>query len=233
MAARTRARVTTYGFDEAADVRADEVESNGFEGMRFRLRTPAGDARAAIPGLGRLAVHNALAATAVGLAAGMDLEAIVPGLAAPSRAEHRSVVVRAGGLTIVDDAYNASPGSMRAALELLAGLPGRHLAILGEMRELGAAHAEGHLEVGEAAATLDLLVVVDGGDGGAAEGIVLGARAAGGGRVVPVADPAAAVALVAGEVRPGDVVLVKASRGVELERVVEGLVEVLGGADEA
>ncbi len=161
------------------------------------------------------------------------LEAIVPGLAAPSRAEHRSVVVRAGGVTIVDDAYNASPGSMRAALELLAGLPGRHLAILGEMRELGAAHAEGHLEVGEAAAALDLLVVVDGGEGGAAEGIVArrprGRRRSGRARR---RSPTAAVALVAGEVRPGDVVLVKASRGVELERVVEGLVEALGGADE-
>jgi UDP-N-acetylmuramoyl-tripeptide--D-alanyl-D-alanine ligase len=231
MASRTRARATTYGFDDRADVRADGVVSDGFDGMRFVLRTPVGSTGARIPGLGRLAVHNALGATAVGLAAGMDLGAIVRGLAAPSRAEHRSVVRRAGGVTIVDDAYNASPGSMAAALELLAGLPGRHLAVLGEMRELGSAHTQGHLDVGEAAAALDLLVVVDGEPGGAAEGIVLGARAMGGGRVVPVPDAGAAVAVVAGELRPGDVVLVKASRGVELERVVDGLVAALGGAD--
>jgi UDP-N-acetylmuramoyl-tripeptide--D-alanyl-D-alanine ligase len=230
MAVRTRARVITYGFDPAADVRADDVESAGFEGMRFRLRTPAGDAPAAIRGLGWLAVHNALAATAAGLAAGMDLAAILPGLAAPSRAEHRSNVVHAGGVTIVDDAYNASPGSMGAALDLLAGLPGRHLAVLGEMRELGMAHEEGHLDVGRAAASLDLLIVVDGGPGGAAEGITRGARDAGDARVVPVADAEAAVAIVAGEARPGDVILVKASRGVELERAVDGLVAALGGA---
>jgi UDP-N-acetylmuramoyl-tripeptide--D-alanyl-D-alanine ligase len=231
MASRTRARVTSYGFDATADVRADRVETAGFDGMRFRLRTPVGDAAAAIPALGRLAVHNALAATAAGLAAGMDLPSILPGLAAPSLAEHRSTVVRAGGVTIVDDAYNASPGSMRAALELLGGLPGRHLAVLGAMRELGTAHDEGHLEVGAASAGLDLLVVVDGGPGGAAVGIVDGARAAGGSRVVPAADAATAVSVVAAEARPGDVVLVKASRGVELERVVDGLVAALGGPD--
>jgi UDP-N-acetylmuramoyl-tripeptide--D-alanyl-D-alanine ligase len=231
MAVRTRARVTTYGLDAPADVSADAIQSAGFEGMRFRVRTPSGDADASIPGLGRLAVHNALAATAAGLAAGMSLEAILPGLAAPSRAEHRSTVIHAGGVTIVDDAYNASPGSMRAALELLAGLPGRHLAVLGEMRELGSAHDEGHLEVGRAAAGLDLLVVVDGAPGGAAAGIVEGAREAGDVRAITVADTDAAVAIVAGEARPGDVVLVKASRGVELERVVDGLVSKLGGAD--
>ncbi len=230
MASRTRARVTTYGFASSADVTADGIESNGFDGMRFRLRTRVGDRAATIPGLGRLAVHNALAATAAGLGAGMTLDAILPGLAAPSRAEHRSTVLHAGGVTIVDDAYNASPGSMRAALELLAGLPGRHLAVLGAMRELGSAHDDGHLEVGRATAGLDLLVVVDGAPGGAAAGIVDGARAAGDGRVVTAADARAAVALIAGEVREGDVVLVKASRGVELERVVDGLVAALGGA---
>ncbi len=229
MASRTRARVVSYGFDARADVRADRVESAGFDGMRFRLCTPGGETEAALPGLGRLAVHNALAATAAGLAAGMDLASIVPGLAAPSRAEHRSTVHRAGGVTIVDDAYNASPGSMRAALDLLRGLPGRRLAVLGEMLELGDATAAGHVEVGRAAADLDLVVVVDGDPGGAAEGIVAGAReAAGGARIVPAADADAAVALLAGELRPGDVVLVKASRGVELERVVDGLLGALG-----
>jgi UDP-N-acetylmuramoyl-tripeptide--D-alanyl-D-alanine ligase len=236
MGPRTRARVCTYGFATDADVRADEVVSLGFEGMRFRLVTPAGDRDVAIPGLGRLAVHNALAAVATGLAAGMTLDEIEPGLGAGSRAEHRSVVVRAGGVVIVDDAYNASPASVTAALELLSGLPGRHVAVLGAMRELGTAHDAGHVEAGEAAGTtLDRLVVVDGGEQGEAAGIVRGALAAGlsPDNVTVVSDPPAAVAALRGELVPGDVVLVKASRGIELERVVDGLVAGLGGLEPA
>jgi UDP-N-acetylmuramoyl-tripeptide--D-alanyl-D-alanine ligase len=231
MASRTPARVMTYGFDPSADVTALDVESAGWEGMRFTLRTPAGACAAAIPALGRLAVHNALAATAAGLAAGMTPDEVLPGLAAPSTAEHRSVVVRAGDLTLVDDAYNASPASMRAALELLAGLPGRHLAVLGEMRELGAAHDAGHREVGAAAAALDLLVVVDGAPGGAAEGIVAGALDAGmdRARIRTASDADEAAAQILGTARAGDVVLVKASRGVELERVVDRLAGAAGG----
>jgi UDP-N-acetylmuramoyl-tripeptide--D-alanyl-D-alanine ligase len=234
MAARTRARVITYGFAPDAQVRATDVVSAGFEGMRFRLVTPAGERVVAIPALGRLAVHNALAAAAAGLAAGLDLDELLPGLAAGSTAPHRSVVIRAGGVVIVDDSYNAAPGSVRAALELLAGLPGRRVAVLGEMRELGFAHATGHREVGEAAGdTVDLLVVVDGGPGGAAEGIVLGACAAGLApeHVLAVADAGGAVGVLRDRLAPGDVVLVKASRGVALERVVDRLVEVLGGAE--
>ncbi|HEY3335686.1 MAG TPA: UDP-N-acetylmuramoyl-tripeptide--D-alanyl-D-alanine ligase [Candidatus Limnocylindrales bacterium] len=236
MAARTSARVTTYGFAVDADVRATDVRSLGLDGMAFRLGTGAGERDVVIPALGRLAVHNALAATAAGLAAGMTLDEIVPGLAAGSTAPHRSVVLRAGGVVIIDDAYNASPGSVKAALELLAGIPGRHVAILGEMRELGDAHDAGHREAGEAAGrTLDRLVVVDGAPGAAASGIVDGARAAGlaDAAIETVPDADAAVAALRDTLAPGDVVLVKASRGIELERAVEGLVAALGGPDMA
>ncbi len=226
MAGRTAAGVVMYGFAPAADVSATVVESAGFAGMRFHLRTPAGERDVSIPALGRLAVHNALAAAATGLAAGMTLDEIVPGLAAASTAPHRSVVVRAAGLTIIDDTYNASPASVRAALELLAGLPGRHVAVLGEMRELGDAHDAGHRDVGQmAAARLDRLIVVGGGPGGPAEGIATGARDAGmeSGRVHAAADPAEAVAIVRATCSERDVILVKASRGVELEWVVDAL----------
>jgi UDP-N-acetylmuramoyl-tripeptide--D-alanyl-D-alanine ligase len=164
----------------------------------------------------------------------MTLDEIVPGLATLERAPHRSVVIRAGGVVIVDDSYNASPGSVRAALDLLAGIPGRPIAVLGEMRELGSEHDAGHREIGEVAgATLDLLVVVDGARGGAAEGIAAGARAAGldPERVIAVADAAAAVETLRSRLAPGDVVLVKASRGVALEEVVEGLVVMLSGPE--
>jgi UDP-N-acetylmuramoyl-tripeptide--D-alanyl-D-alanine ligase len=130
-------------------------------------------------------------------------------------------------VAIVDDAYNASPGSVRAALELLSGLPGRRIAVLGEMLELGSEADEGHRGVGEVAAGIvDLLVVV--GDGAAA--IAAGAAAAGlvPDRIVRVADPAGAVDHLRHRLRGGDVVLVKASRGIALERVVEGLREALG-----
>jgi UDP-N-acetylmuramoyl-tripeptide--D-alanyl-D-alanine ligase len=231
MAGRTRARVLTYGFAPDSDIRATDVASAGFDGMTFRLVSPAGERAVAIPALGRLAVHNALAAVAAGLAAGLELDELLPGLATASTAAHRSVVTRAGGVVIVDDAYNAAPGSVTAALELLGGLPGRHLAVLGEMRELGAAHAEGHRRVGEVAGdVLDLLVVVAGGPGEAAEEIVTGARAAGlaPDRLLVVPDAASAVEVLLGRLAPGDVVLVKASRGVELERVVDGLADALG-----
>ncbi|HEY6571177.1 MAG TPA: UDP-N-acetylmuramoyl-tripeptide--D-alanyl-D-alanine ligase [Candidatus Limnocylindrales bacterium] len=235
MAGRTSARTVTYGFADDADVRAVGVESRGLDGMRFRLVTPVGERTVEIAALGRLAVHNALAATAAGLAAGMTLDEVVPGLATPSRAPHRSAVILAGGVVVVDDAYNAAPGSMLAALELLAGLPAEHrIAVLGEMRELGDAHDAAHLEIGRAAGgALDTIVVVDGEPGGRARGIVVGALDAGmsADSVIAVADAAAAVSAAAAVVRPGDAVLVKASRGVELERVVDGLIARLGGPE--
>jgi UDP-N-acetylmuramoyl-tripeptide--D-alanyl-D-alanine ligase len=142
-------------------------------------------------------------------------------------------VIRAGGVVIVDDAYNAAPESVRAALELVAGLPaGRRIGVLGEMRELGKAHDAGHREVGRAAAgVLDLVVVVDGAPGGLAAGITEGALAAGMApeRVVTATDAESATDVALAVVAPGDVVLVKASRGIELERVVDALAAALGG----
>jgi UDP-N-acetylmuramoyl-tripeptide--D-alanyl-D-alanine ligase len=120
---------------------------------------------------------------------------------------------------------------MRAALDLLAGLPGRHVAVLGEMRELGDAHETAHREVGAAASGLDLLIVVDGGPGGAAAGITDGARDAGLApeRILVASDVPDAVRLARVATAAGDVILVKASRGVELERVVDGLADPADG----
>jgi UDP-N-acetylmuramoyl-tripeptide--D-alanyl-D-alanine ligase len=172
MSGRTTARTMTYGFDPTADVRAGDLVPLGADGMRFTLETPAGSRGIATPVLGRHGVHNGLAAAAVGIAAGLAIDEIAAGLAAGWQAEHRDRLVRNGRLTILDDTYNASPASMHAALELLASLPGRHIAVLGEMRELGEAHEEGHLEVGEVASRLvDRLIVV----GSEASGIAAGA----------------------------------------------------------
>jgi UDP-N-acetylmuramoyl-tripeptide--D-alanyl-D-alanine ligase len=228
MAERTAARSLTYGFAADAEVGAAEIASAGLAGMRFILRLPAsGGGRpqrlpAAIPTLGRLSVHNALAAAAVGFAAGLRGPEIVGALAAGWSAPHRGEIHRLDRLTIIDDAYNASPPSVVAALDLLAGLPGRRVAVLGEMLELGRGSASGHRDVGTAAAaTCDVLVVV----GRGAHGIAVSARDAGldGSRVFEVRDREAALDLLRKRLQPGDVVLVKASNGIELWRLVEDL----------
>ena len=222
MAERTSARSTTYGFAHAADVRADDVISEGPAGMRFRLRADGADAELRIATLGRHAVHNALAAAAVGLGLGLSVDEIAAGLARARTAAHRGELIPAGRITLLDDSYNASPRSMRAALELLASLPGRHVAVLGEMYELGEETEAGHRAVGEAAAPLvDLLVVV--GDG--ARAMSSAARAAGlpADRVVDVADRAQAQVVLRDLLAPGDVVLLKASRGAALDLLVESL----------
>jgi UDP-N-acetylmuramoyl-tripeptide--D-alanyl-D-alanine ligase len=228
MAVRTAARVLTYGLASDADVGADDIASAGFDGMRFTLRLPRkGGGRpvrlpARIPGLGKLSVHNALAGAAVGHAAGIEPAVIVHALAGGWSAAHRGHVIRLGRVTLIDDSYNASPASVTAALDLLAGLPGRRIAVLGEMLELGKGAVTGHREVGTAAAaTCDLLVVV----GPGAAGIAAGARAAGldASRVLEVRDREMALEVLRVRLRDGDVVLVKASRGVELDLLVEGL----------
>ena len=229
MHVRSVAGSTTYGFAEDADVRGEAVESAGVNGMRFVLRVGTERRPITLPTLGRLGVHNALAATAVGLAAGLDLDEISRGLAAGWAAPHRAELVRLGAVTVVDDSYNASPGSMKAALELLGGLPGRKVAVLGEMLELGESHEDGHLEVGEAAGPLvDLLVVV----GSGASGIADGARDAGldPSRVLAVPDRERALDVLRPRLRDGDVVLVKASRGIGLDLLVDGLRTELRGA---
>jgi UDP-N-acetylmuramoyl-tripeptide--D-alanyl-D-alanine ligase len=223
MAGRTAARVVTYGFADDADVGAEAIVSAGADGMRFIARTGPDRHPLVVPTLGRLAVHNALAAVAVGLAAGCRMDEVAAGLAAGWSAPHRMQLLRAGGVLVLDDSYNASPGSVTAALDVLAGLPGRRVAVLGEMRELGDAHDTGHRSVGEVAAGIvDLLVVV----GSGARLIEDGARAAGlePRAICRVESREEALDALRPRLREGDVVLVKASRGVELDLLVDALV---------
>jgi UDP-N-acetylmuramoyl-tripeptide--D-alanyl-D-alanine ligase len=227
MGARSAARSMSYGFAADADVGAQAVTSAGLDGMRFVLRADGVRRPMTIPTLGRLSVHNALAAAAVGRAAGLSLDEIAAGLAAGWSAPHRVQLVRLGPVTLVDDTYNASPRSVVAALDLMSGLPGRRGAVLGEMLELGDASDEGHRVVGEAAArTVDWLVVV----GAGASGIAEGARAAGmdPASILRVRDAEEAVESLPPRLRDGDIVLVKASRGTALDRVVDGLRRELG-----
>jgi UDP-N-acetylmuramoyl-tripeptide--D-alanyl-D-alanine ligase len=226
MASRTSARVVTYGFAPDAAVRADEVESAGPDGMRFSLVTGGKRRSVSIPTLGRLAVHNALAGAAVGLSSGLDPEQVAIALRAGWSAPHRGTLILVGGVTIVDDSYNSAPASVIAALDILAGMPGRKVAVLGEMLELGDGHEPGHERAGAAAAAVaELLVVI----GANAAGIVRGARDAGMSAdwIVEVPDREAALAALSERLAAGDVVLVKASRGIALDLLVDDLAETL------
>ena len=224
---RTRASVIRYGFASGADVTAERVVGRGLAGMTFELvaHAPRRTRFAVeIAALGRHSVQNALAAAAVGLLAGLPDEAIAAGLATGwvSVSPHRGTIVEAPGLTILDDTYNASPPAVLAALQVLASLPGRPVAVLGEMLELGDAHAASHRTVGDAAgrAAAELVVVGDGARGIAEGALSSGLAAA---HVHAASDRTAAIEVLRSILRPGDVVLVKASRGVALETIVDAL----------
>jgi UDP-N-acetylmuramoyl-tripeptide--D-alanyl-D-alanine ligase len=216
--------VLTAGTDPAAEVRASDVRLDPGLRPTFRLDSPWGSAtQVRLAVRGAYQAENAALAAAVALDQGVPLDAVVAGLATAGGAAWRMELVRTDdGLVVLNDAYNASPTSMRAALESLAALPvsGTRLAVLGEMRELGPLAASEHAALGDrvADAGVTALVVVGPGTDGLAA-----AAAARGIDVHEVDDHAAAVTAVRSVARPGDAVLVKASRAVGLERVAAAL----------
>jgi UDP-N-acetylmuramoyl-tripeptide--D-alanyl-D-alanine ligase len=229
MAPRTRARVVTTGRGPDADVRATDVLLDDTARARFTLVAGGEEHPVALRVVGEHQVANALSAAAAALAAGMTPAAVATALsAAGARSRWRMEVDRrADGVTVVNDAYNANPESMRAALAALAGLPAtRRVAVLGAMAELGPDAVAEHERLGRdaAAAGVDLLVAV----GADAVGIADGAAAAGrrpGEESVLVPDRAAARQLLQEVLRPGDVVLVKASRAYGLELLAADLLD--------
>lgn len=220
----------TYGFADGADVRATGLEAEGLAGSRFRVETPAGSADVRLPLVGRHNVGNALAAIAAGLALDVPLGAAVDALADAEPSKMRGQVVRlANGATILDDSYNSSPKAFEAMVSALSGIAeaNRRIVVAGEMLELGPESAEMHAACGRAvaAAGVDLLAGVR----GDAKSLVAAARDAGmGDRAVFVEAPEDAATWLAAELRDGDVVLVKGSRGVATDRVVAALVERFG-----
>jgi UDP-N-acetylmuramoyl-tripeptide--D-alanyl-D-alanine ligase len=216
MATRTQARVVTVGRSPGATVRAEELTLVAGR-PRFRLVAAQGSAEVALRLVGAHHVGNALSAAAVALECGATPDGVAAALSAagPASRWRMEVVDRADGVTVVNDAYNANPESMRAALQALAALGNggrRTWAVLGRMAELGDASAAAHAEVAATAAELgvDHLVTV-------------GPTEYGRGRAV--ADVAAALDLLRAELEPGDVVLVKASRAVGLDRLADALVQ--------
>ena len=234
MAAVTRARVVRVGLGRDADVRAEEVTLDDLGRPTFVLRAPGRDpVEVGLPLHGAHHVANALAAAAVALELGATPDGVAEALAlATPRSRWRmEVVERPDGVTVVNDAYNANPDSTAAALAALAAMANgrRTWAVLGEMLELGAASDEEHELVGRLARRTGVQRVVAVGDG--ARLVHAGALAEGaadGEGSALVADVPAALALLRAEMRPGDVVLVKASRSSGLEKVAEGLLEEVG-----
>jgi UDP-N-acetylmuramoyl-tripeptide--D-alanyl-D-alanine ligase len=239
MADRTKARVVLVGESATADIRAVDVTGDDQARPAFRLVTPVGETTVQLGLHGEHHVGNALTAAAVGLELGMGLAEIADGLAAarPVSRRRMEVTTRPDGVTIVNDSYNANPESMRAALRALVtmarsggGTPRRSWAVLGEMGELGEDSVAGHDEIGRLAVRLDVnrLVVV----GEQARAMHQGAHLEGswGEESVLVPDVDAAVALLRDELRPGDVVLVKASNVIGLWRVADQLLAAGGAA---
>jgi len=227
MAARTSARVVTFGRSPGADVRAEQVSADALGRPRFRLVTRAAAASVELQLYGDHNVQNALAAAAIAAEVGMPVADIAAGLStAVARSRWRMEVTRLpDGITVINDAYNANPDSMRAALAALAAMSRgrRGFAVLGHMAELGDDADRLHEEVGAAAAAAGLagLIVV----GEDATPILVGAKSVASwqGEPVWVPDVAAAVRAARDRLRDGDVVLVKASHSIGLERVALAL----------
>ncbi|ARZ70559.1 UDP-N-acetylmuramoyl-tripeptide--D-alanyl-D-alanine ligase [Streptomyces albireticuli] len=235
MSTRTKARVVLFGESADADVRAERVRLTATGQPSFTLHTPTGCGDVTMRLYGEHHVSNALAAAAVAHELGMPAHEIASALSGAGQLSRwrMEVTERADGVTIVNDAYNANPESMRAALRALAAMGeaasargGRTWAVLGRMAELGEESLAEHDAVGRLAVRLNVskLVAVGGRE---AAWLRMGAYNEGswGEESVHVSDTQAAVDLLRSELRPGDVVLVKASRSVGLERVAQQLLE--------
>lgn len=207
-------RVVTYGVDREAEVRANEVEMDGLAGTRFRLAGAGGEFRTPLGG--RHNLYNTLAGLAAARALGIALESLRETVATLRPASMRGEILEVRGVRIINDCYNSNPRAAEAMLEMLAATPARRrVAVLGEMLELGAGTEQLHRQVGRKAAELGVDLVV--GVRGAARFLV---EAAGPGAVF-FEDPEAAGQYLRSAVEPEDVVLLKGSRGVKLERALE------------
>ena len=219
IAARTRAKVVLAGTTGGA-VRAIEIRQSA-EGSEFTIVEGAHRCRAQLPVAGLHMVQNALLAVAAGRAFGLSIEECAAGLAAAPLTKARLQIKEINGVQFLDDSYNANPDSMKAALRTLVELDteGKRIAVLGEMRELGAESERGHREVGETAATLGVNQLITIGD--TAELIAEGARTAGLDKVSSVRSTAEAAKLLGEIAEPGDLVLIKGSRAARTEEVIE------------
>jgi UDP-N-acetylmuramoyl-tripeptide--D-alanyl-D-alanine ligase len=225
MAQRTTAAVVSYGTGDTADVRATDIRLTAGRAA-FDLHTPQGSAPVSLRLLGAHQVHNAIAVAAAAYVLGMDTAQIADALsvAEPVSAARLQVLERTDGVTIVNDAFNANSESMRAGLETLASLAqGRRMvAVLGTMRELGDTATTAHQAIGQLVGDLGIKVLVTVGDTDEITALTDAASAhSKAPRIEAAADPDALLPLLNDLLNPGDVVLIKASRSVGLEKFAD------------
>jgi UDP-N-acetylmuramoyl-tripeptide--D-alanyl-D-alanine ligase len=216
-----KGKVISYGFGPASTVRAEKWESRGEAGSAFDVVIGSQRERVSLPLVGRHNVHNALAAIAVSREHGLTLAESVAAIAKLSPADKRGQVVRIGNITLINDCYNSNPKALAAMVDALAEMPAkRRIVVAGEMLELGPEGEEMHREAGRhiAAKSIDVLIGVR----GLAQAMVDSAKKAGVAAEF-VATPEEAGERLAQEGRDGDAVLLKASRGVKLEKALEKL----------
>jgi UDP-N-acetylmuramoyl-tripeptide--D-alanyl-D-alanine ligase len=228
-----KGKVIFYGFRPTADVRAENIEMVGHEGTRFDLISHETRQSMQSPLLGRHNVYNALAAAAIALEHGITPSEIAAALPSIEPADKRGQVVQVDKVTVLYDCYNSSPKALMAAVDTLTGMPARRrIVVAGEMLELGSSGEKLHRQCGRYIASeagsatkskIDFLLGVR----GLAKPMVEAAREAGMGAEF-VATPEEAGEWLARETRAGDVVLLKASRGVKLERALEKWKEISG-----
>jgi UDP-N-acetylmuramoyl-tripeptide--D-alanyl-D-alanine ligase len=226
IAARFRGRKISYGFEDGADVRADQIEIIGAEETRFRLRYEGCDAVATIPLAGAHFVMNALPAIALGRHYGLDHERIVETLRNLQAASMRGGILHfSEGFTVINDSYNSNPEALEAMIDVLSRMPGfkRRILVAGEMLELGTASKSLHRACGVFAARAQLDGII--GVRGNAQEIVFGALESGmsAARARFFQDVSEASDLLRNEIRKGDLLLVKGSRGVHMETIIEKL----------
>jgi UDP-N-acetylmuramoyl-tripeptide--D-alanyl-D-alanine ligase len=222
MADLTSAQVFFYGLDPQANLWADNVESMGLDGIRFELHSGRETLHVHLPMIGQHSVHTALRAAAVGLVDGLTWQEILDGLRM-GQTQLRLTIVRAvNGALVLDDTYNASPESTLAALNLLSELEGHKVAVLGDMLELGPYEKAGHEMVGARAAQVAEQLVTIG-----IRGRIIAAAARQAGmrkdRVKEFESTDAAIPHLTKTLTDKDVVLVKGSHGVHMERIVSAL----------
>jgi UDP-N-acetylmuramoyl-tripeptide--D-alanyl-D-alanine ligase len=223
---RAAARALFFGLNPDTQLRATDIAGRGLGGTEFSLRYAGESDRESVhvvlPLVGLQSVHAALAAAAVGLAEGLTLTHVAEELALASSSVRIVVARGINGAQIVDDTYDADPESMLAALNLLAELGGRKVAVLGDMLGLGRGEESAHVKIGSRAARVaDLLVTVGPrAASAAAEARRIGLPAT---AVVEAPDHESAVAELKRRLRPGDAVLVKGSRGMHMEEIVQAI----------
>ena len=222
-----KGKVVMYGTRATADVRAEKIQAKGTEGAEFDVVIGGVREHATLPLVGEHNVLNVLAAVAVGLERGLKPAEAVGALATLAPADKRGQVLQVGNVTVINDCYNSNPKALEAMVDALAAMAAkRRIVVAGEMLELGPAGEEMHRQAGQhiAEKKIDALLGVR----GLAQAMVDGARKAGG-RAEFVAGPEEAGEWLAREARDGDVVLLKASRGVKLEKALEGWKALRGG----